>query len=221
VVEALDSSLGVLWAELERVGLADNTIFLFSSDNGPWIEFPDRMSGDGATRRWHAGTAGVFRGSKGISYEGGVREPFIVYWKGHVASGVSMTSMMSALDVLPTLAEWTGAALPVGRVLDGQSVSDVLLQKGPPELLRHPPHREIYYYNNGVCEAVRVGDWKYREVRAVGGGGIVGGAGQGAAKELFNLAWDPSERTNVIAEYREKAKELEGLMGKFPGSKEN
>ena len=132
-----------------------------------------------------------------------------------------MTSMMSALDVLPTLAEWTGAALPVGRVLDGQSVSDVLLQKGPPELLRHPPHREIYYYNNGVCEAVRVGDWKYREVRAVGGGGIVGGAGQGAAKELFNLAWDPSERTNVIAEYREKAKELEGLMGKFPGSKEN
>ncbi|HEY4335496.1 MAG TPA: sulfatase-like hydrolase/transferase, partial [Puia sp.] len=69
VVEQLDASLGEIWKVLEQQGLADNTVFIFSSDNGPWIEFPDRMSGDGATRRWHAGTAGVFRGSKGMSYE--------------------------------------------------------------------------------------------------------------------------------------------------------
>ena len=217
VVEQLDSSLGLVWQALERQGLADNTIFLFSSDNGPWIEFPDRMSGDGATRRWDAGTAGVFRGSKGISYEGGVREPFIVYWKGHVPAGLSVTSMMSALDVLPTLAEWTGAALPRGRTLDGQSISDVLLGKAG----RHPAHREIYYYNNGVCEAVRVGDWKYREVRASSGGNGITSAGSAAATELFNLAWDPSERTNVIAEYPEKARELKEVFERWPGGKEN
>jgi len=216
VVEQLDSSLGVIWKALERQGLADNTVFLFSSDNGPWIEFPDRMSGDGATRRWDAGTAGVFRGSKGISYEGGVREPFIVYWKGHTPAGLSVTSMMSALDVLPTLAEWTGAALPRGRTLDGQSVSDVLQGKAG----RHPAHRELYYYNNGVCEAVRVGDWKYREVKAGGANGITGG-GHATATELFNLAWDPSERTNLIAEYPEKARELKEVFERFPGAREN
>jgi arylsulfatase A-like enzyme len=217
VVEQLDSSLGVVWAALERQGLADNTIFLFSSDNGPWIEFPDRMSGDGATRRWHAGTAGVFRGSKGISYEGGVREPFIVYWKGHTPAGAMVTSMMSALDVLPTLAEWTGAALPAGRTLDGQSIGDVLLGKAP----RHPAHREIYYYNNGVCEAVRLGNWKYREVKAAAAGNGITSGGHAGVTELFNLGWDPGERTNVIAEYPEKARELKALFDQFPGMTEN
>jgi len=235
VVEQLDSSLGLVWRALERKGLADNTIFLFSSDNGPWIEFPDRMSGDGATRRWHAGTAGVFRGSKGISYEGGVREPFIVYWKGHTPAGAMVTSMMSALDVLPTLAEWTGAALPGGRTLDGQSISDVLLGMGGNRALAkvrneeerassdevRPGHRAIYYYNNGVCEAVRLGDWKYREVKGSGGGNGITSAGQAAAMELFNLSWDPSERTNVIGEFPEKARELKGLFERFPGMREN
>jgi len=216
VVEQLDSSLGVVWRAVEAAGLADNTIFIFSSDNGPWIEFPERMSGDGATKRWHAGTAGIFRGSKGQSYEGGVREPFIVYWKGHTPVGAMVTSMISGLDVLPTLAEWTGAPLPRGRTLDGQSVSDVLLGKAD----RHPAHRAIYYYNNAVCEAVRLGDWKYREVKAGGDKGIVGG-GQAGAKELFNLSWDPSERTNVIGEFPEKLRELKELFDRFPGMTEN
>jgi arylsulfatase A-like enzyme len=216
VVEQLDASLADIWKVVEQQGLADNTIFIFSSDNGPWIEFPARMSGDGATKRWHAGTAGVFKGSKGSSYEGGVREPFIVFWKGHVPEGAMVTSMMSGLDVLPTLAEWTGAPLPNGRTLDGQSISAVLLGKAP----RHPGHRPIYYYNNEVCEAVRVGDWKYREAKAGGANGITG-SGQTAAKELFNLSWDPSERTNVIAEYPEKAKELKELFDRFPGMTDN
>jgi len=216
VVEQLDASLGEIWASVEAKGLADNTIFLFTSDNGPWIEFPDRESGDGATKRWDAGTAGVFRGSKGQTYEGGVREPFIVYWRAHTPAGAMVTSMISGLDVLPTLADWTEAPLPAGRTMDGQSVSDVLLGKAS----RHPAHRPIYYYNNGVCEAVRQGDWKYREVTATSGGRITN-TGQSPAKELFNLAWDPSERTNVIAEYPEKVKELKGLFDKFPGMSEN
>lgn len=217
VVEQLDESLGEVWRELEKQGLADNTIFMFSSDNGPWIDFPDRMLGDSATKHWDAGTAGVFRGSKGQSYEGGVREPFIVYWKNHTPVGVSITGMMSNLDVLPTLAQWTGAPLPKGRTLDGQSIADVLTGKAP----KHPVHRPIYYYNNSVCEAVRLGDWKYREVKVNNNVGGVAGSPLPAQTELFNLAYDPSERSNVIKEYPEMARKLKALFDQYPGMEEN
>jgi len=217
VVEQLDASLAELWKEVEKQGLADNTIFIFSSDNGPWIEYPARMEGDGVTHNWDVGTAGVFRGSKGLSYEGGARVPFIVYWKGHTpAGGAVLTSMVSNLDVLPTLAEWTNTPLPKGRTLDGQSVSSLLLGKEP-----NPQHREIYYYNNGICEAVRKGNWKYREIKAANTNtGIVKDT-QGDKVELFNLALDPSERSNVIDANPELRKELKTLFDKFPGKADN
>ncbi|WP_158797934.1 sulfatase [Pedobacter sp. L105] len=217
VVEQLDESLAQVWKAVEDQGLADNTIFIFSSDNGPWIDFPSRMSGDGKTKHWDAGTAGVFRGSKGESYEGGVREPFIVYWKNHTPPGVIVTDMMSNLDVLPTLAKWANASLPEGRTLDGQVISDVLLQKGP----KHPAHREIYIVNSGVCEAVRKGNWKYREVKASSGNHGISEKATDSKTELFNLAYDPSERTNVILDYPQKAKELKLLFDRYPGKTEN
>ncbi|MDP4213722.1 MAG: sulfatase-like hydrolase/transferase [Bacteroidota bacterium] len=217
VIEQLDASLAEIWKVLEQQGLADNTIFMFSSDNGPWIEFPSRMSGDGATKHWDAGTAGMFRGSKGQSYEGGVREPFIVYWKNHTPVGVSLTSMVSNLDVLPTLAEWTDAPLPNGRTLDGQSIAGLLSGKGP----GHPKHREIYYVNNGICEAVRQGDWKYREAKESNANTGILGKPQETKTELFNLSYDPSERTNVIDDYPEIAKQMKALFDKFPGKTEN
>ena len=204
VVEQLDASLAEVWKAIEKQGLADNTIFIFSSDNGPWINYPDRMAGDGATKRWHAGTAGVFRGSKAESYEGGVREPFIVYWKNHTPVGATITNMISNLDVLPTLAKWANAPLPAGRTLDGQSIADVLTQRG----LKHQQHREIYIVNDGICEAVRKDNWKYREVK-------------GKETELYNLSYDPGERTNVITDNPEIARELKLLFDKYPGKTEN
>lgn len=216
VVEEIDETLSKLWETVEKQGLADNTIFFFSSDNGPWIDFPARMADDGFTKPWHVGTAGVFRGKKGETYEGGVREPFIVYWKGHIQPGTIITDVMSNLDVLPTLAEWTKASLPAGRTLDGQSVSYLLLGSAVP----HPAHREVYYVNNGVCEAVRLGDWKYRRTGATKGDGI-DSRSKAAKEEVFNLAFDPSERTNLLEEFPQKAAELKLLFEKFPGAKEN
>lgn len=216
VIEELDASLALVWDAVKKQGLADNTIFFFSSDNGPWIDFPNRMADDSATKPWHAGTAGVFRGKKGESYEGGVREPFIVYWKGHTKPGSTITDMISNLDVLPTIAAWTHTPLPEGRTLDGQSVSDVLLGKAG----RRPGHKEIYYVNNGVCEAVRKDGWKYRRIEAAPANGISGKARK-AKEELFNLSYDPGERTNVLTEFPEKATELKALFEKFPGKTEN
>jgi len=218
VVEDLDSSIAVLWHVLEKQGLADNTILAFSSDNGPWIDFPVRMSGDGATKRWHAGTAGVFRGSKGMSYEGGVREPFIIYWKGHTAAGLSLTNPISNLDILPTFSEWAHAALPAGRTLDGQNIAALLTGKANRKTFRHRP---IYIVNHGVAEAVRYENWKYREAAAPSSQDPVTGNQGPILKELFNLSYDPSERTNVIKEFPEKAKELKALFDAFDGKKVN
>src|SRR5690606_13386773 len=95
VVEDLDKQLALMWKTLEEQGLADNTMLIFSSDNGPWIEYPIRMSGDGVTRNWHVGTAGMFKGSKAQTYEGGVRVPFIVYWKGRTPKGAVLRSAIS------------------------------------------------------------------------------------------------------------------------------
>ncbi|MFT3702083.1 MAG: sulfatase-like hydrolase/transferase [Agriterribacter sp.] len=215
VVEEMDSCLALIWKKLESKKLADNTIFIFSSDNGPWVSYPERMSGDSVTQRWHVGAAGIFRGSKGESYEGGVRVPFIVYWKHHIKPAV-LTSPISNLDVLPTLAEWAGASLPKDRTLDGQNISDLLTGKVNRKAYVHRP---IYIVNYGKAEAVREGAWKYRE--APGGINAITGKPQETVKELFNINQDPSERVNVIDLYPEKAAALKKLFDAFPGLTEN
>ena len=213
VTEELDSSIAVLWHTLEQQGLAGNTILAFSSDNGPWIDYPVRMSGDGATKHWHAGTAGVFRGSKAMSYEGGIRVPFIIYWKGHVSKGVTLTNPISNVDILPTFASWAHASLPAGRTLDGQNIADLLTGRAD---RRHYTHRPIYIVNHGNVEAVRFGNWKYREAPIPRRDGK-----DSVTRELFNLGYDPSERTNVMEEFPEQAKEGKTLFDAFDGKKTN
>jgi arylsulfatase A-like enzyme len=162
------------------------------------------MSGDGVTRRWHVGAAGIFRGSKAQTYEGGVRVPFIAYWKGHIRPGV-LFNPISNVDVLPTLAEWTQAPLPKNKTLDGQSIADLLT--GDVDYQSYP-HRPIYLVNNGKVEAVRDGEWKYREI--VREKGVL-------LQELFHLSHDPSERVNLLEQYPERVKELKVLFDSFPG----
>ena len=210
VIEEMDEGLARIWKTLEQQGLADNTIFVFSSDNGPWINYPPRMASDGITKPWFVGSAGAFRGSKSETYEGGHRVPFIAYWKGHTPVGKTVQDLLSCLDILPTLAEITKAPLPKGRTLDGQSVANVLLGK-----VGQHPHREVYYYHNAVCQAVRLGDWKYRQTTPSVDGKVQ------TVTELFNLAHDPSERANVIADYPEIVRNLKELFDRFPGASEN
>lgn len=196
VIEEMDSEMARLWKTLEANGEADNTIFIFTSDNGPWLNAPQRMYDDGFTKPYHVGTAGIFRGSKATSYEGGHRVPFIVYYKNHTAAQVLRTPV-SNLDILPTLAEWTGTALPE-RVLDGESVVKRLSQKD-----YALPHKPIYYYNY-TLQGVKDGDWKLR---------IIKQADQ-TTKELFNLGWDPTERYNLFDDAR-YAKEQQHLLALF------
>jgi arylsulfatase A-like enzyme len=107
IIEELDNSLARLWSAVKAKGMADNTIFVFSSDNGPWVNIPDRVYADGVTRQYHAGSSGRFRGAKFDTYEGGDRVPFIIYWKNHTLKNKVLTASISCLDILPTFAEWT------------------------------------------------------------------------------------------------------------------
>ncbi|MDR2472646.1 MAG: sulfatase-like hydrolase/transferase [Tannerella sp.] len=194
IVEEMDENLARLWQTLEKLGLDDNTVFMFSSDNGPWVEYPERMAGDGQTLRNHVGAAGIFRGSKGQTYEGGVREPFIVYWKDRLQKGL-LFNPVSNLDVFPTLTEWAGASPNVNKPLDGQSIATLLTGEADRKNYVHRP----FYLVNGKVEAVRDGQWKYREVSSSG-------------PELYNVNRDPSERVNLIDIEHVKAKEMKKLF---------
>lgn len=202
VIEEMDNSLQQLWKAVEQQGLADNTIFIFSSDNGPWNSYPPRMEADHKTRRFHTGYAGIFRGSKAETYEGGDRVPFIIYWKNHTLKGATVTSLFTCLDIFPTLAAWCGASLPQNRELDGQPVNELLTQKPI-----KPSHKIVYYVNNSIPEVVRDGEWKLRRTKQ----------NDSTRIELFNLSWDPAERVNLADEYKEMVTMLLHLLGKYPG----
>lgn len=202
VISEMDKGMADIWKELERQGLADNTIFMFSSDNGPWNDYPARMADDSVTRAYHAGYTGVFRGSKATTYEGGVRVPFIVYWKNHTLHGANVSAAMTCIDVLPTLAEWAHCPLPANVTLDGQSINTVLTRKDAPD-----NHREIYYVHNNIPEVVRQGAWKLRRTTATGQSKI----------ELFNLNYDPAERVDLSKDKPEITAKLTQLLDQYPG----
>lgn len=200
IIEELDASIAKIWATLKAKGMADNTIFIFSSDNGPWLNIPDRVYADGVTRQYHAGSPGIFKGAKFETYEGGDRVPFIVYWKGHTLKNKVLTTPFSELDMLPTLAEWTHAELPKGRELDGQSVSG---------LLTNPNYKgthKVIFYVNSVAQVVRDGDWKLRKAKNAKGETPI---------ELFNLSWDPAERVNLADKYPDQVNKLLPLLEQF------
>jgi len=202
VIEDMDRSLAEIWKAVVKAGQEDNTIFIFSSDNGPWINAPKRMYEDGLTRAYHVGSAGIFKGWKSLSYEGGCRVPFIAYWKGHTSTGKVLKTPISNIDILPTLAEWTHTKLP-NRVLDGQSIKGELTDKN-----YNKPHKPIYYFAY-VLEGVKDGDWKLR---------ITKNKEKNNNYELFNLSWDPSERVNLYGneKYASIQNHLQRLFDDYP-----
>lgn len=196
VVEELDASTGRILAALEKAGVADNTLVIFTSDNGPWLSYGN-----------HGGNAGPLREGKGTSFEGGVRVPFLARWPAGGAQGVTVHEPMSLIDVLPTLVELTGAERPE-KIIDGRSRADLLSAPDPErnQLADEPtPH---FYFRLGKIEAVRHRQWKlhlphdYRTVESVGNDGERGRYRNDSIKmALFDLYADPGERYDVAAEH--------------------
>jgi arylsulfatase A len=192
VIAEIDWSVGEILAALKRCGVDDNTLVIFTSDNGPWLSYGN-----------HAGSAGPFREGKGTAWEGGVRVPFIARWPGKIPAGTTSTAMAATIDVLPTLAKLAGAELPK-RPIDGIDIWPAL--SGP---VTAPSPRESYYYYWGQeLHAVRQGPWKlhfphsYRSLKEAGKDGQPGPYVEAKTElALYQLHEDAGERNNVAAQH--------------------
>ncbi|MEZ6149911.1 MAG: sulfatase [Pirellulaceae bacterium] len=209
VIAEIDWSAGEILKTLRELGLSENTLVLFTSDNGPWLSYGN-----------HAGSAAPLREGKGTAFEGGIREPTIAYWPSHIESGTICDAMTSTIDVLPTLAKLAGAELPAKKI-DGRDIWPLL--SGQPDAIS--PHEAFYYYWSNELHAVRSGPWKlhfphsYRSLK-----GKPGRDGMPApyqqlecGLELYNLDEDVGETRNVAAEHPEVVARLQKLADSMRG----
>jgi len=197
VVETIDWSVGQLLAQLRELGIDDRTLVVFTSDNGPWQNMPQRMFSNDTIQPWHCGSSGPLRGSKGDTYEGGSRVPAIFRWPGTIPGGQVSADMATAMDLFPTLLNAAGAPLPEDRVLDGHDMLPFLQGEAP------SPTGTYLYYLRWELQGIRVGSWKYRMVPSASGQ---------ASEELYELESDPGEQFNRIGEQPTKAAELKAHM---------
>ena len=194
VIREIDWSVGEIRAALERHGILDDTIILFTSDNGPWINYGD-----------HAGTTGGLREGKGTTFEGGVRVPMVVRYPAIVPAGTTCETPAMTIDVLPTIAEIVGGDLP-DREIDGVSIVPQL--RGDADA--GDPHDALYFwYAANELQAMRSGKWKlhfphvYRSLEGRPGGNngrpVKYRYGVPIGLELYDLDADPAETTDVAA----------------------
>jgi arylsulfatase A-like enzyme len=205
VMMEVDWSIGEIMKALELNGLDKNTLVIFTSDNGPWLNFGN-----------HAGTTGGLREGKGTSWEGGQRVPCIMRWPGVIPEGNICNKLACAIDIMPTLAAITGAQLP-DRKIDGVSLLPLLLG----EKNMSPRKDFYYYYQQNSLEAVQRDYWKlilpHKGISYVGvEPGKDGWPGKTknttiTESELYDLRRDPGERYNVAAINPQIVKELQVL----------
>ena len=219
-VEELDWSTGELLRVLRELGLDDQTLVVFTSDNGP-----TRGGGGRWGKRSAGGSAGGLRGNKGTTFEGGMREPGIFHWPGKIGAGSETSERASILDLLPTLAALAGAEAPSDRLIDGRSIADLLL--GKTDSL---PEEPFFYYFGTQLQAIRLGRWKL----------FLGGAEPPEQSgslwymhnpalferqhrvlegpELYDLDADLAETTNLASERPEIVERLRAIARRFDAS---
>jgi len=201
VVQELDWSVGQIVAALDEAGILENTLVIFTSDNGPWLAM-------GA----HGGDGGGLRDGKGTTFEGGHRVPMVAAMGGGV-SGATVHEPISMLDLLPTIASLTGAALPEGRELDGRDVAGIFTGEATSKEVPY------YYYSawNTQIDAVRLGNWKLKRELNFAVPDLIMSTilrfGEFTHDELlFDLSVDPGETENLIAEHPEIAETLRASL---------
>ncbi len=188
VVEEIDWNVGRFLDYLDQQGLAENTLVIFASDNGPWLGYKE-----------DSGSADPLRGGKFSYYEGGVRVPCILRWKGTIPAGVTSDAIIASIDLFPTIMHYVGCK-SFRQEIDGVDISSFL--KNPSLRLRD----EYVYVRGGEVHGIRKGDWAY--LPKTGNSKFK----EGDVPELFNLKRDIGETNNLHLEYPEKVKELQEVM---------
>jgi arylsulfatase A len=177
-VACIDWAASALLHELRVCNLEENTLIIFTSDNG--------------SRGDHGGSNGQLRGKKATTWEGGQRVPCIMYWKGKIRAGKECSEIVTAMDFLPTLANLCGVQMPSDRIIDGNDITPLIFEEGSKS-----PTEAFFYYDGDKLEAMRVGDWKLHVYK-----------GNEEIRELYNLKTDIGENKNVYDLYPEKVSKL-------------
>lgn len=182
VIEELDASVGRILEVLRTQQRAENTLVIFTSDNGPWTVF-----------KHHGGSAGRLRGDKGSTWEGGNRVPAIFWWPGHIPPGIER-GIGAGVDLMATVAALTGGTLPTDRPLDSMDLSPTLLG------VASSPRETMLYFRGTRIEAVRHGHFKAHFVTE-DGFGLNPERTEHNPPWLFHLGRDPGETENVVEDY--------------------
>ena len=191
-VEEIDWSVGQVLAALRTHGVADNTLVIFTSDNGPWL-----------TMGAQGGSAGLLRDGKGSTWEGGMRVPGIAWWPGRIAPGISSVPV-NAMDLFPTILALAHAPLPTDRTIDGNDIAGLLFRG---EAL---PERPFFYYRGTQLFACRLGDYKAHFHTQAGYGQPP--ADHSDSPLLYNLAHDPGENFDVAKQHPEIIERIKAAM---------
>lgn len=209
VVMELDWSVGRILDTLKKNNIDENTLVVFTADNGPWLNFGD-----------HAGLAGPLREGKGTEWEGGIREPTIMRWPGKIPANTVCDELASTIDLLPTIAAMTGAKLPDHKI-DGNDIRPLMFG----EKNAKSPHTAFPgYYAKGQLQMIRDRQWKlvfphrYRSLKGKpgGSGGIPGPYGSKmSGLELYDLKNDIGETTNVADKYPQHVKRLSAAADEY------
>ena len=190
VVEELDWSVGQILATIRDQGLAESTLVVFTSDNGPWL-----------VKKQQGGSAGLLRDGKGTTWEGGVRVPCLAWWPGTITPGRVVQDLATAMDWFATGLDLAGAPVPADRPIDGFSLGSVL------HGTRSSPREFVYYYSDTKLMAVRRGPWKLHLETVEPAADATKTRGHDLP-QLFNLAIDPSERFNVATQNPEVVRQI-------------
>lgn len=197
VIEELDWSVGQVIESLKKNGLTENTLVIFTSDNGPWTIFDIE-----------GGSAGKLRNGKGTTFEGGQRVPTIFSFPSKIKAGSVYDDLALHLDIFPTILKLAGYQAALPNPIDGEDVSSILTANGKRK------GDEFIYYSNGKIEAFRKGDWKIRLAQPASKNYLNGETIPATEALLFNLKEDVSETKNLYQTNPEKVTELLAALDK-------
>ena len=208
VIQELDWSVGEIIKRLEELNILDETLVIFSSDNGPWL-----------TMRDMGGSAGELRNGKMYTFEGGMRVPTLAMMKGLIPEGIESNEIISQLDWMPTFASLSRSQIPKKVIIDGDDITEILRGNS------FEYERDHLFFDYEKLEAYRRGDWKVKLPYEGWPGSWYKSPIDSHDTLLFNLRKDPGEKNNIFDSNREMAKSLIDLMnvkykemGKLPES---
>ncbi|MCF7847625.1 MAG: sulfatase [Kiritimatiellales bacterium] len=190
-ISEIDWSVGQVLDTLKKHGIDDNTLVIFTSDNGPAV-----------------GKATPLRGKKGSTFEGGMREATVIRWPGKIPAGRVNDELMTSMDLLPTFARLAGAEVPGDHVIDGRDIWPVLTGNAK------SPHKAFFYHKGNELQAVRSGKWKLHMAAQDKGRNKKKGKGA-ASPALYNLEQDIGETTNVAKDNPDVVARLHGYIAAF------